>query len=175
VATHVWQLAASVEEVVDLSELSKLAPAQMRVTVVKKMLVELRSFDEAVKEFQRLVKSEDASLTEAQRDRLKREIGTYRRRLQPSYALLNDIRNTLASHRRALPDERDRRTFKSDFDSWGAWEQHLDKLEQQCVLERWIDAVNAAIALRNAVVEEALGTWFSVKAGELQLFFPISL
>jgi len=177
-AAHVWHLVAALEDVVDLVEAStrNVEGAEARAVLMKKALVELKSFDEVVGELQQTLRGEEGrQLFDSQRAELEAALAAYHRAVQLSRKLLADVRNTLAGHRHSLPDDRQRRRFGRDFQAWGEWEQHLVDLEQQCSLRRWLNVINAAIALRNEVVEIGPGSWFSIHGDGIRFFLPLRM
>ncbi len=176
-AAHVWHLVAALEDIADLVEASKIVEgAEAKATLIKKTLIELKSFDELVGEFQATLRADAAGqLDDNQRASLESALRTYHRAIQPERELLGDIRNTLAGHRHSLPDERQRERFARDFRAWGEWEQRLVSLEQECTLGRWLSVINAAVAFRNIVVETSPGSWFLITEGGGQLFIPLRI
>jgi hypothetical protein len=175
-AVHVWHLVASLEDVRDLVEAAKaVASDHIRASLIKKALVELKSFDELVGELQTTVRTSDvADLENEGRLRLDAALTEYQRTLAPRRKLLTHIRNTLAGHRRALPDERQRKRFGTKFRAWGEWEQLLVGLERQCTLLEWVGSINAAISLGNVVIEVCPGQWFSTHEEDaVRLYMPL--
>jgi hypothetical protein len=175
-AVHVWHLSAALEDIQTLARASEAATDPLdRVALIKKMLVELKSFDgELVPKLEETVKtSTPGSVTAEERKSLIQAIGSYHRAVQPGRELLANIRNVVGAHRRGLPEEADRKKFGSDFVAWGAWEQQLVELEAKCELSVWLDFVNAAIALLNEVLQQVRGSWFSIRGNELRQYVPL--
>lgn len=175
-AVHVWHLVAALEDVADLAEASKRVEAtEAKAALVKKALVELKSFDDVISEFQAMLRADAGfQLTDAERATLESGLQAYHRAVQPEREMLADIRNTVGAHRHSLPDDRQRQRFAKDLQAWGEWEQHLVGLEQQCTLERWLNVINASVAFRNLVAETSPGSWFSITGdGAIRMFFPL--
>lgn len=175
-AVHVWHLVAALEEVADLAEASKsVEAAEAKATVIKKALVELKSFDDLISEFQVTLRVDTGlQLTDAERAALESGLRAYHQAVQPERKLLAEIRNTIAAHRRSLRGNQQRERFAKNFQAWGEWEQTLVRLEQQCTLERWLKVINAAVAFRNVVAETSPGSWFSITGnGAIRMFVPL--
>ena len=174
-AVQIWHLVAALEDIADLIEASKLiAAAGSRTALVKKALVELKSFDDLIGTFQRVIRTSDRVPTK-DRDVVVAALSEYHRTVEPSRELLADIRNTVGAHRRSLPDDGQRSGFGKDFRAWGAWEHQLADLESKCTLEIWLSPINAAIALRNTVVGTGLGSWFTIGSEDMRFYVPLTL
>lgn len=144
------------------------------VALMKKALVEFCSFEDVVGELRRVIRETDGhELPPDACRKISQSLRTYDIAVQPSRELLRTIRNTLAAHRTGFPGERESRRFGEDFKAWGAWEQQIVELESHCNRERWVDALNAAIVLRNVVADEGIGHWFSSQGNTFKAFIPI--
>jgi len=95
--------------------------------------------------------------------------------MEPSRALLAKIRNTLGAHHLGFPGNKELNKCGVDSKAWGAWEQFLVSLEKECAIEHWIDAINAAIALRNKITELCPGSWYSISENQIRFYMPIRI
>jgi hypothetical protein len=174
-AVHVWHMVSAMEDAADLVEASRrIDHPERKAALLKKALVELKSFDDLVSEFQATLRAQSgAQLPKTIRAHLQQALTAYHRSVEPSRRVLGDIRNTLGAHRRGLPRDTERKRFAKDFEAWGEWEQHLVDLEKQCTLERWIGVINSAIGLLNAITAQSPGSWFAVHGDGLRLYFPL--
>lgn len=178
IAVHLWHVAAALEDINDLVGAWKATPTpDAKVAVCKKLLVELKALDEELlPKLQNAIREgKGVAPRDADREQALAAFSVYHRAVQPSRKLLADIRNTFGAHRRALPDDGDRKNYGNDFASWGAWEHHLIDLEKHCTVERWLEFINAAIALRNELKDRLPGTWYTFEGDSLRLFTPIRI
>jgi hypothetical protein len=174
-AVHIWHMVAVTDDIADLVEASKLVrEPDAKVAMIKKALVDLKSFDDLVAELRRtLYAKPNPPMPESAVAPLKDALHDYDKELEPSRDLLAKIRNNLGAHRRGLPGDKERKKFKTDFLAWGEWEQILNDLEAECTLDRWTAALNAAVRLRNLVTKLGLGSWYSINGDEMRLYFPL--
>lgn len=175
IAVHIWHMVAVTEDIADLVEASKLVrQPDAKVALIKKALVDLKSFDDLVGGLRRTLYSRPNPPTpESAVASLKDGLHDYDKDLDPSRDLLARIRNNLGAHRRGLPGDKERKKFKTDFTAWGEWEHTLNDLEAACTLDQWIAALNAAVRLCNLVTNLGLGTWYSISGNKMRFYLPL--